>query len=222
MQTQQENDNSELSSEIKLPGIENAHIHIPIVSFLNKIVTSVTGVTAWLNVALIFIILTQVILRYGFSAGMVELEELIWHLYAVTFMFGLSYAITTDAHIRVDLAHMHFSIKYQRIIEIFGITLLLIPFLVIIIDHSMGWVAESYRVSESSANPTGLPYRWLIKSVLPISFALMLIAALAKLIEESVLLVTRNNRHNCSTPGKVSMIKSLFCPQFKNNNQEKI
>ncbi len=207
---QQENEN-----------IKNAHIHIPIVSFLNKIVTSIAGTTAWLNVALIFIILTQVILRYGFSNGMVELEELIWHLYAVAFMFGVSYAITTDAHIRVDLAHMHFSTKAQRIIEILGVALLLMPFTVIIIDHSLGWVAESYRVSESSANPTGLPYRWIIKAVLPISLALVFIAALAKLIEESVLLITHNNRHNGTTPGRVSMIKNLFYPQFKNNNQEK-
>lgn len=91
--------------------MQNNYARIPIVSFLNKIVTKVAETTAWLNVALILIILTQVTLRYGFHNGLVALEELIWHLYAVAFMFGISYAITTDSHIRVDIIHANMSIK---------------------------------------------------------------------------------------------------------------
>ncbi|WP_291927795.1 TRAP transporter small permease subunit [Candidatus Thioglobus sp.] len=200
--------------------MQNNYARIPIVSFLNKIVTKVAETTAWLNVALILIILTQVTLRYGFHNGLVALEELIWHLYAVAFMFGISYAITTDSHIRVDIIHANMSIKSQRIVEILGILLLLMPFIVIILDHSLGWVSESYRVLESSSNPTGLSYRWIIKSIIPISLVLMFIAALAKLIEESIFLISHNNIRN-HTPGRVSMIKHLFSPQFQNNNQEK-
>ncbi len=50
--------------------------HIPIVSFLNKFVQRITETTAWLNVVLIFVILLQVVLRYGFHRGLVPLEEL--------------------------------------------------------------------------------------------------------------------------------------------------
>ncbi len=57
---------------------------------------------SWANFVLIFVIVVQVTLRYGFGRGMVALEELEWHLYAVAFMFGLSYAVVTDAHVRVD------------------------------------------------------------------------------------------------------------------------
>jgi TRAP-type mannitol/chloroaromatic compound transport system permease small subunit len=192
--------------------------YIPIVSFLNKIVTKIAGVTAWLNVALMLIILTQVILRYGFHNGLVALEEIIWHLYAVAFMFGISYAITTDSHIRVDIIHMHLPIKTQRIIEILGILFLLMPFVVIILDHSLEWVSESFRVSETSSNPTGLPYRWIIKSIIPISLILIFIAALAKLIEEVVLLKNSSSKNN-RMPGRVSMIRELFRPQFNDCNQ---
>ncbi len=197
---------------------QDSPVYIPIVSFLNKIVTKIAGATAWLNVALIFIILTQVTLRYGFHNGLVALEELIWHFYAIAFMFGISYAITTDSHIRVDVVHMYLSTKTQRIIEILGILFLLMPFIIIILDHSLGWVSESFRVSESSANPTGLSYRWIIKSVIPISLVLMFIAALAKLIEELVLLAKGDNKNN-NIPGRVSMIRNLFRPQFKDCNQ---
>jgi len=199
---------------------QDSHIHIPIVSFLNKIVTRIAEATAWLNVALIFIILTQVTLRYGFNSGMATLEELIWHLYAIAFMFGVAYAITTDSHIRVDIIHSFLSKKSQRIIEILGILFLLMPFIIIVLDHSLAWVAESYRVLESSSSPTGLPYRWIIKSVIPITLVLMFIAALARLIKEVVLLIKHDN-HSTEASGRVLMIKKLFSPQFQDTNQEK-
>lgn len=42
------------------------------------------------------------ILRYGFGHGLVILEELQWHYYALGIMFGASYAMMIDSHIRVD------------------------------------------------------------------------------------------------------------------------
>lgn len=192
----------------------NHQIRIPIVDFLNQLVQKVAGTVAWVNVALIGIILAQVILRYGFNNGLVALEELIWHFYAVAFMFGVSYAITTDSHIRVDIAHTILSTKSKRIIEIVGVLFLLMPFAIIILDHSLSWVWESYRVLESSSNPTGLGYRWIIKSVIPLSMALILIAALARLIEQIVLLANhQNTEHGYISPGRVSMVRKLFAPQ---------
>ena len=83
-----------------------------IVDKLNGFVQSIGRVMAWANVILIGIIVTQVVMRYGFNKGMVPLEELMWHFYAVAMMFGLSYAYTTNSHIRVDLLHMRLSAPF--------------------------------------------------------------------------------------------------------------
>lgn len=183
---------------------------IPVVDGLNRIVTSIAGATAWLNVALIGVIIATVVWRYGFNNALVELEELTWHLYAVAFMLGIAYCISNDSHIRVDLVHMNLSRRKQHIIEILGIALLLLPFIVIILDHSMSWVYDSFRVDEHSSSPTGLPHRWIIKSFLPISFVLMLIAALARLIEQIMLLLHYGKEPEEPDPGRVTMIKKLF------------
>jgi len=91
--------------------------HIPIVKILNNIVQRICETCAWFNVLLIFIIIAQVILRYGFNNGQVVLEELIWHFYAVAFMFGIAYSITNDSHIRVDLVHMKLPRRVQHIVS---------------------------------------------------------------------------------------------------------
>jgi len=160
----------------------DAEYRIPIVEALNGAVRRVGHFFAWFNVLLIAVILLQVVLRYGFNSGLVYLEELIWHLYATAFMFGLSFAMVTDSHIRVDIVHMGMKKENQHRWEIFGILFLLLPFIVVVFIHSLEWVGYSYNVGESSANPTGLPYRWIVKSVIPLSFLMLFIATIARLI----------------------------------------
>ncbi len=199
---------------------------IPIVDALNGFVQRIGHVIAWSNVLLVGIILVQVVLRYGFNHGLVYLEELIWHIYAVGFMFGLSFAITNDSHIRVDIVHMNLSRANQHRWEIFGILLLLLPFIVVIFLHSLEWVYYSYKIGESSANPTGLPYRWVVKSVIPLSFGLLFIAAIARLIREITLLLHLAREPEEVYPGRVSMIRHLFrveeqVSDNRNNNPQR-
>lgn len=183
---------------------------ILIVDVLNGIVRRIAEAAAWLNVVLICVIILQVVLRYGFSNGSVTLEELMWHFYAVAFMFGMAYAITNDSHIRVDLIHMNLSRKAQHIIEILGICLLLMPVLFVLFDHSLDWVADSFRVDEGSSSPQGLPNRWIIKSVIPITVFLMFLAALARLIQETLLLLHIGKEPEPEISGRVSMMRKFF------------
>jgi TRAP-type mannitol/chloroaromatic compound transport system permease small subunit len=136
----------------------------------------------WANVIVILVIILQVILRYGFGHGLVILEELQWHFYAVAFMFGLSYAVMTDSHVGMDLVYEKLSPKWQCRWDIFGILFLLLPFACLIFYYSLDFVHEAWRLNERSVAPQGLPWRWAIKSVIPISFALLVLAAISRLI----------------------------------------
>ncbi len=197
-----------------------AQYRIPVVAFMNTLVRRIAGVTAWLNLLLIGVILLQVVMRYGFNRGQVPLEELMWHLYATAFMFGMAYAIVNDSHIRVDIVHMNLPRRAQHVLEILGILLLLMPFLWILFDHSISWALEAYRVGESSANPTGLPHRWIIKSVVPITAVLMFIAALARLIQEFLLLLHYGKEPQELYPGRVSMMRRFFHLQATSDDND--
>ena len=200
------------------PDHQKDNVHIPIVSFLTSIVTAITTKTAWINMLVMFTILIQVTLRYGFHAGEAWVDEFIWHLYAF-FMFGLSYAITTDSHIRVDIVHMKFTKKKQRIIEVLGIVFLIMPFTIIIFDYSVGWVHHSFMANEFSENTTGLPYRWVVKSLLPISLVLIFIASLSELIKNIVLLIHGENVTENHSSDSGSAIGRLFTPTITNHKE---
>ena len=57
----------------------------------------------------------------------------------------------------------------------------MLPFLLLVLFYSGPFLAESWRTGEISQAPGGLPFRWLIKGALPLGFALLLLAALARL-----------------------------------------
>jgi TRAP-type mannitol/chloroaromatic compound transport system permease small subunit len=149
---------------------------------IDTVIRHIGHVLMWANVVVVIVIILQVVLRYGFGHGLVLLEELQWHFYAVAFMFGLSYAMMTDSHVGMDLVYERLSTKWQCRWDIFGILVLLLPFAFLIFYYSLDFVQEAWRLNERSVAPQGLPWRWAIKSVLPISFALLLLASISRLI----------------------------------------
>jgi len=152
-------------------------------------VKAVGHVVMWANVLLMGAIFAQVSLRYLLSQNYPKLDEIQWHFYGIVTMIGISYALITDSHVRVDVLHMQLSRRAQRIIEVIGILTLLTPFIYLMIDQGYDYFYESFRVNERSDSPTGLPARWAFKAVIPISFVLLALAALARLIHDGHALI---------------------------------
>ncbi|MEM9743898.1 MAG: TRAP transporter small permease subunit [Pseudomonadota bacterium] len=137
--------------------------------------------TSYVWVVLLLVIATNVLMRYAFDQGRIEFEEIQWHLYSFGFLLGLSYAQQADAHVRVDLIHERLSLRHRAWIELYGIVLLLLPFIALILIYSVPFVADSWASGERSQAPGGLSQRWLVKALLPIGFALLLLSTLARL-----------------------------------------
>lgn len=175
---------------------ENIHLlehhtsypHTKLSLTLDRVIRFVGDSVSWLWLALVLVIILNVTMRYVFGEGRIELEEIQWHIYAVGFLIGISYVIESDDHVRVDLLHSHFSLKAQAWVEFVGITLFLMPFMVLVIYYSIPFVTNSFLAGESSQAPGGLPYRWAIRAVLLIGFSLMFVAALSRLSRVTSLL----------------------------------
>jgi TRAP-type mannitol/chloroaromatic compound transport system permease small subunit len=154
---------------------------ISLANKFEKIVLVSANIFCWAYPILVFAILANVVLRYGFSNGLIVFEEIQWHLYAIGMLFGLSYAEITNSQVKVDV--LANTLKKTTVIkwEIFGTLIFVLPFLFVVIFNSYDYVASSYAVGETSNSPLGLPYRWAIKSVIPLSFILLGLAVLSRL-----------------------------------------
>jgi len=148
---------------------------------LDQLIKTIGHLFSWTWVVLMATIILNVLMRYILNEGRIEFEELQWHLYAIGWLIGLSYCLVADDHVRVDLIHDRLSLKAQAWVELLGITFLLMPFLVLVLWYAVPFIAYSYELGEVSEAPGGLPYRWIIKGVLFVGFALLTLATLSRL-----------------------------------------
>jgi TRAP-type mannitol/chloroaromatic compound transport system permease small subunit len=143
---------------------------------------------SWLWVGLLLVIVVNVLARYVFGEGRIEFEELQWHLYAVGFLVGIATGVGADVHVRVDVLRERFGPRTRAWIELYGLLLLLLPFVALVLIYSVPFVALSFASDEVSVSAGGLPYRWAIKGALAAGFALIALAAVSRLLRVCALL----------------------------------
>ena len=138
--------------------------------------------SAILLLLLVASVFYNVIMRYLFNDVSIGMQELEWHLYAMIFLFGVAYALKAEGHVRVDILYERQHPKTRAAIDILGILFLLWPFCLLVAFYGVGFAFEAYDMGEKSGDPGGLPYRWIIKAMISISFLFVLISSIGFLL----------------------------------------
>ena len=144
---------------------------------------------AWCVLLMALITTVVVILRYGFSTGAIALQESITYLHGSLFMLGVAYALYSGAHVRVDIFYRDFTARQKAWVNALGGIVFLLPLCVVVVVLSWGYVADSWAVRESSPEPGGIPFLYLLKSLLPLMAINLAIAGCADILRNAVLLV---------------------------------
>ena len=151
---------------------------------IEALIDAVGRATLYLCLAMIGLVAMNVLLRYSLSFGSVWSQELEWHLLAAVILLGMGYAIQRGDNVRVDVFYADFSPRAKFIVNLVSLGLLL-GIALLFIKLSLGYVAQSYAINETSADPGGIPFRWAVKGLIPVGFgllALQTVGALLKLV----------------------------------------
>ncbi len=145
---------------------------------MDKIIDIIGYITAVLLFLMILNVAYDVMMRYVFHDSKIAMQEMEWHLFSVIMLYGTGYALRHNAHVRVDFLYDRFSPKKKALIDIFGTIFFLLPLAVLIVYGSYDFVMDSYTTNEISEDPGGLPYRWIIKAMIPFSFIFLIFCAI--------------------------------------------
>lgn len=145
-------------------------------------VTRAAGkLAAFLLLALIALVGWNVVGRYLVGGGSVALQELEWHLLAPVAILGITLLVLEKGHVRVDMVYDRMPERAQVWLDLFsmiaGVVLALL-----FIKYSIGFVESSWSLREGSADPGGLPARYMLKAMIPAGFALFALQCLANAI----------------------------------------
>jgi len=150
---------------------------------INKFSDLLGKIAALLFILLLFNVFFDVVMRYLFNDVSIGMQELEWHLYATIFLLGVPYALFKEGHVRVDIIYAELTPKRRALIDLIGTLTLLLPFTILVAKYGIDFTYESFTLGEQSGDPGGLPYRWLIKGVIPFAFICMAISGVGLVLK---------------------------------------
>jgi TRAP-type mannitol/chloroaromatic compound transport system permease small subunit len=151
-------------------------------SLIDRVNEKIGDFCNWLVVLACVVSAGNAMIRYAYDTSSNAWLEIQWYMFAVIVMFGASYTLKRNEHVRVDLLYMLVGRRGQLWIDILGTLVFLLPTCAILGWLSWPFFMQSFAVYEHSSNAGGL-VRWPIKLVLPLGFALVALQGFSELVK---------------------------------------
>lgn len=146
-------------------------------------ITEWTGkIIAWLTLLMVLAVITVLILRNIFHISAIPLQESVSYMHAIIFMLGAAFTLKHNDHVRVDVFYQTFSDKTKAVIDSLGFLLLLLPVSLFIFIYCIDYVVFNWELKEGSNQIGGLPYLYLLKSLLIIMPIALILQGMAQLL----------------------------------------
>lgn len=146
---------------------------------------------AWLILAMAGISFLVVLLRYAFNFGSIALQESVLYAQAIVFLLSAGYVLKEDAHIRVDVFYRNFTPRAQAWINSTCTIVFLFPLCGFIFLVSLDYVGLSWRIKETSPEPSGLPGVYLLKALIPLFALILFLQGIAECLRNAILLLNK-------------------------------
>jgi len=139
-------------------------------------VSHTIGITvAWATLLMVLTQFAVVVLRYVFGFNSIALQESVIYAHGIMFMLASAYTLMMGGHVRVDIFYHNMSERMKARVDLAGTIFLLIPVMLLILNFSWPYVENAWRIHEGSRESSGLPYVYLLKSVI-VGFAGLMLA----------------------------------------------
>jgi len=150
---------------------------------IDKLTDNIANGLLYILTVLIVLVFSTVFFRYVFNMSYIIIQEIIMYLHALIFMFGISYALKENSHVKIDVLYNTLNKRIQRVISIAGLVSFILPTALFVIYISIDMVTQSWVIFEGSSEAGGLNLVFILKSLIPISGVLIFLQGISELIK---------------------------------------
>jgi TRAP-type mannitol/chloroaromatic compound transport system permease small subunit len=161
---------------------------------IDRLIARIGRAVAWLALAIVVVQFAVVLLRYAFGIGSIWLSESVIYGHGVMFMLAAAWTLQTGGHVRVDIFYADANPRTRAIVDLLGSVLLLLPFVAVILSFALPYVARSWALLERSRETSGLPFVYLLKTVIPLFAVLLGLQGISQAIRAAHLLGASTRR----------------------------
>ena len=149
---------------------------------IDRLTGAVGRSVAWLALAMVLVQFAVVIMRYGLGLGSIWLQESILYAHATLFLLAAAWTLRDDGHVRIDILYVDASPRTKATVDLCGALLLLLPFMAVLAWYAWPYVMRSWAIYERSQEVSGLPFVYLLKSLLLLFVLMMALQGVAQAI----------------------------------------
>jgi TRAP-type mannitol/chloroaromatic compound transport system permease small subunit len=153
-----------------------------IVASLEKISELSGKFISWLNFILILSLVYEVVCRFVFNRPTFWSYDISYMIGGTAFAIGAAWALKNQTHVRVDIFYTRLSIKNRALVDIICSLLLFFPLVFMTMHVAIKAAAFSWAMGERTISGYWNPPLYPLKTVIPITYALLLIQGLAEFI----------------------------------------
>lgn len=140
-------------------------------------------ICAWLVFPLMGALVYEVISRYFFSSPTLWAFDITYMIYGAHFMLVAAFALAKHDHIRTDFVYRLAPVRWQATLDAALYLVFFIPALTVFLWVSTEYAVDSWIQGERSNLSPWLPPVYPLKTVLPVSAALLLLQGVSELIK---------------------------------------
>jgi TRAP-type mannitol/chloroaromatic compound transport system permease small subunit len=155
---------------------------------IDRINAAVGQAAAWCCLYIVLAEFAVVVLRYSFGFGSIRLQESVLYAHAGLFMLAAAWTLQCEGHVRVDIFYASAKPRTRAVIDILGATVFLSPFAIVLVVLSVPYVARSWTSFEASRETSGLPFVYLLKTLIPLFAVLIGLQGVAQAIRAALVL----------------------------------
>lgn len=155
----------------------------------DSISTWVGKAAAWLIVALMVMVCTEVFKRYILNAPTAWIFDASNMMYGTLFMLAGAYALAQDAHVRGDFLYGSMPPRRQATLDLILYVLFFLPGVLALTWAGWTYFNDSWSIHEKTFNIVPLPL-YPFKCVIPLAGAIVLLQGIAEMIRCVVCLRT--------------------------------
>jgi len=155
---------------------------------IDRITAAVGRIAIWCSLYVVIAEFAVVVFRYALGFGSIRLQESVLYAHAGLFMLAGAWTLQIDGHVRVDVFYGHGSERQRALIDLVGAVVFLLPFAAVLFAFALPYVERSWLTLEASPQPSGLPFVYLLKTVILAFAALIGLQAVAQAIRAALVL----------------------------------
>ncbi len=155
---------------------------------LNDYVGNIFGI---IIVFLVILTVMEVILRKFFNSPTIWSFEVLKQLFALYFMITAAYGLSKGSHVSVDVFTRLLSAKWKAVVSICSYVIFFFPFCLVCTWYGYSYAVTSWGMKEHSWSVFA-PALYPIKTVIVITFSLLLLQGLSEVIK-NILIIRQVN-----------------------------